>query len=122
AAHGHAVTALDRDGGLLAALRERAAGLPVETVETDARDFDLGRRFALCLVPMQTVQLLGGSAGRRHLWSCARAHLEPGGLLAAAISAELEPYPGEGESRLPSPAPPEAEAGGSPGAPGAIPP
>jgi SAM-dependent methyltransferase len=103
AGRGHAVTALDRDGRLLAALRERAGELPVQTVEADARDFDLGRRFGLCLVPMQTVQLLGGPAGRAGFWRSARAHLDPGGLLAVAISAELAPYPSEGAGELPLP-------------------
>jgi SAM-dependent methyltransferase len=105
AARGHAVTALDRDCRLLAALRERAGDLPVDIVEADARDFDLGRRFALCLVPMQTLQLLRGARGRARFWRRARAHLDPGGMLAAAISAQLEPYPGEagGGGGLPLP-------------------
>src|SRR6185436_807784 len=60
ARHGFAVTALDREPDLLAALgaRAAAAGLRVETVTADAQDFALGRRFALIAVPMQTVQLL----------------------------------------------------------------
>ena len=91
ARHGHAVTALDHDPELLAALRERAGDLRVDTLVADARDFELGRRFALCLVPMQTVQVLGGVAGRRRFWRCGRAHLEPGALLAAAIAAQLAP-------------------------------
>src|SRR5690348_14622493 len=63
AAQGHEVVALDRDGALLAALAHRAAGLAVETVVADACDFDLGRRFALIVVPMQTLQLLDRRAG-----------------------------------------------------------
>src|SRR5205807_1746039 len=92
ARRGHAVTALDRDAELLAALSERAAGLPIEVAVADARDFDLGRRFALCLVPMQTLQILGGAAGRARFWRRARAHLEPGGLLAATVVTGLRPY------------------------------
>src|SRR5690242_18862228 len=61
---GHDVTALDNDPELLAELRRRAGGLPVEVVLADAREFDLGRRFAVVLVPMQTIQLLGGAPGR----------------------------------------------------------
>ena len=38
--------------------------------------------FDLCLVPMQTVQLLGGSIGSGRFLRRARAHLRPGGLLA----------------------------------------
>jgi SAM-dependent methyltransferase len=93
AGRGHPVVALDRSAALLAALRERAAGLPVETVAADARDFDLqGRRFGLVLVPMQTVQLLGGPDGRARFLRCARAALAPGGLLAIAIADALETF------------------------------
>jgi SAM-dependent methyltransferase len=90
---GHRVTALDLDAELLAALGERAAGLDVQTVCADARTFALGRRdFALCLAPMQTVQLLGGAAGRVQFLARARAHLRPGGVLACAIATEIEPF------------------------------
>jgi SAM-dependent methyltransferase len=92
ARRGHAVVALDVDSALLDALRERAAGLPVETVRADARDFDLGRRFALIVVPMQTVQLLGGREGRARFLRCARAHLDAGGLLAAALADALQAF------------------------------
>jgi SAM-dependent methyltransferase len=93
ARHGHRVTALDLDAELLAALDERATGLDVKTVCADARTFALGRRdFALCLAPMQTVQLLGGAAGRVQFLQRARAHLRPGGVLACAIATEIEPF------------------------------
>jgi SAM-dependent methyltransferase len=78
---GHEVVALDVDGELLAALRERAWALPVRTVEADARCFALGRRFPLILAPMQTVQLLDGRESE--LLSCVAAHLAPGGTFAA---------------------------------------
>src|SRR4249920_7709 len=62
---GAPVVALDAEGPLLEALAHRATGLPVETVVGDARELALGdRRFALVLVPMQTIQLLGGPRGR----------------------------------------------------------
>lgn len=94
---GYAVTALDSDPALIAALADRAlaADLEVETVQADARDFDLARRFALCLVPMQTVQLLGASAGRRAFLRCTRGHMAPGGLLAMAIADPLDGFDGE---------------------------
>ncbi len=90
AARGVPVVALDADAALLDALRHRAAGLPVETVVADARDFALGRRFALVLVPMQTLQLLGGPPGRAAFLRCALAHLEPGGLLAVALADAMD--------------------------------
>ena len=83
---GVAVVALDADAALLEALERRGAGLPVETALADARDFDLGRRFSLVLVPMQTLQLLGGRRGRAAFLRCALDHLEPGGRLAAALA------------------------------------
>ena len=90
---GHRVSALDRDAGLLGALRERATGLPVETICADARSFECERRdFALCIAPMQTVQLLGGSAGRLAFLARARAHLRPGGVLACAIITEFDTF------------------------------
>jgi SAM-dependent methyltransferase len=100
---GHRVTALDLDAELLLALRGRAGKMEVETVCADARTFDLGREsFALCLVPMQTVQLLGGSGERVAFMRRARAHLRPGGLLACAIVGELEPFDCAAGDRGPS--------------------
>jgi SAM-dependent methyltransferase len=90
---GHRVTALDRDSRLLDALSARAAAenLDLPVVCADARAFDLGRRrFGLCLVPMQTVQLLGGEAGRAAFLRRARTHLRPGGLLACAIVTDFD--------------------------------
>jgi SAM-dependent methyltransferase len=95
ARRGHEVVALDRDAALLDALRDRGAGLPVSTVAADARDFDLGRRFPLILVPMQTVQLLGGPGGRARFLERVREHLAPGGLLAAALADALEAFDSE---------------------------
>jgi SAM-dependent methyltransferase len=98
------VTALDLDPALLGALRDRADGLDVETVCADACSFALPRRdFGLCLVPMQTIQLLAGAAERAALLRRARAHLRPGGLLACAIVTELEPFDMADGSPGPSP-------------------
>jgi SAM-dependent methyltransferase len=85
-----AVLALDVDDALLEVLRERAGDLDVRTVVGDARAFWLGEEFALCIVPMQTIQLLGGPDGRRSFLECARWHLGPGGVMAIALAEELE--------------------------------
>jgi SAM-dependent methyltransferase len=95
ARRGHAVVALDRDAALLDALCDRGVGLAVSAVAADARDFDLGRRFPLILVPMQTVQLLGGPAGRARFLQRVREHLAPRGLLAAALADALEAFDSE---------------------------
>jgi SAM-dependent methyltransferase len=95
---GHDVTALDLAPLLLAALGERAAaaGLAVQKVQADARDFALAPpRFALVLAPMQTIQLLGGPDGRTALLRGAQACLRPGGLLACALADALEGFDAE---------------------------
>jgi SAM-dependent methyltransferase len=90
---GHAVTALDFDARLLEALAHSVGGLALSTVHADAREFELPYRdYALCIAPMQTVQLLGGADGRIAFMERAREHLRPGGLLACAILGELEPF------------------------------
>jgi len=100
---GYRVSALDRDPDLLAALSERCSGRNVQiadvssqatvtTVVADAREFDLGETFPLIIVPMQTIQLLGGADGRAAFLRCARRHLPPGGVLAVAIADVLDLY------------------------------
>ncbi len=91
---GAEVTALDIDAVLLAALKRRTgAHARIQAVCADARDFELERRdFSLCLAPMQTLQLLGGAAGRAAFFRRVRAHLRPGGVLACAIVTELESF------------------------------
>jgi SAM-dependent methyltransferase len=98
---GFRVTALDRDPELLAALEARLGRNPdivtvssqVTTVVADARDFDLGgSRFPLVIVPMQTIQLLGGAEARAGFLRCARKHITPGGALAVAIAEVLDLY------------------------------
>jgi SAM-dependent methyltransferase len=105
AARGVEVVALDVDAELLAALdeRARAAGLHVETVAADATSFDLGdRRFGLIAVPMQTLQLLDDAQARGAFLRRAKAHLKPGGAVAAALADALESFDGESDG-LPEP-------------------
>ncbi len=88
------VTALDVEEPLLAALRTRARAqrVDVPTVLADARELAIARRFAAIIVPMQTIQLLGGPEGRRRFLARVREHLLPGGLFAAALADALEGY------------------------------
>jgi SAM-dependent methyltransferase len=90
ARRGHEVVALDVSAELLEALRERAEGLPITTVASDARDFAVDRRFPLVLVPMQTLQLFGGPDGRARFLVRARDHLAAGGVIAVALADALE--------------------------------
>ena len=103
AARGIEMVALDSAAPLLDALTIRAAGLPVETVHADARDFALRRPVSLAVVPMQTLQLLDGPSGRAAFLRCALAHLEPGGLLAAAIADATDSF----DDEHPFPPPPD---------------
>jgi SAM-dependent methyltransferase len=104
AARGVEVVALDVDEPLLAALAVRARALPVDAVVADARQFSLGRRFPLILVPMQTLQLFGGRSGRAAFLRCALEHLEPRGLLAAALADAMDCFDEDHDV----PPPPEA--------------
>lgn len=90
ARRGYSLTALDRDPELLAELIHRAGELEIETASADARQFELRRLFALCIVPMQTIQLLGGSEGRTEFLRSAKRHLQAGGVIAIAISEALD--------------------------------
>lgn len=96
AGRGVMVTALDLDAELLRALRDRAAAADIQTVETvraDARTFELARQdHAVCLAPMQTIQLLGGASARIAFLRRARMHLAPGGVLACAIVTDVAPF------------------------------
>ncbi len=87
---GYEVVAVDLAAELLAALAERARadGLVLSTLAADARKLELAdQQFALCAVPMQTIQLFGGTRARSEFIAVAGAHLRPGGVLAIAIAA-----------------------------------
>ena len=103
ASQGVEVVALDLNPRLLAALACRTAAPPVTTVCADAREFCLDRQFSLIMVPMQTLQLFGGPAGRAAFLRCALEHLRPGGRLAAALADAMECFDEEHEI----PPPPE---------------
>jgi SAM-dependent methyltransferase len=109
---GHRMVALDSDPELLLELEHRRAELEIETVCADARDFELpGRAFPLIVMPMQTLQLLGGADAHAAFFGCAARHLADGGVVAVAIASaddfeEFEWH--EGDS---SPAPDIAEIG-----------
>ena len=97
ARRGCEVVALDRDAELLAALeaRARAENLDVTTLCADARAFEADRSFALCLVPMQTLQLLSGPEDRGRCLDCVRSQLVADGRLAAALADPLEGFVGD---------------------------
>lgn len=111
ATRGVPVVALDLEASLLAALTRRAtaARLTVEVVRADAREIALDARFAAIIVPMQTIQLLGGPEGRGRFLRAVLRHLRPGGLFAAALADAVEGYDAE---QLHPPVPDMAEHDG----------
>jgi SAM-dependent methyltransferase len=115
ARQGHDVIALDADPDLIADLARRAADarLAVETVCADARDFALERDVALVIVPMQTMQLLGGSAGRTAFLGCVARSLRRGGLFAAALADAFDGRLDDTEAEVFDPLPDIREVGGT---------
>ncbi len=86
------VIALDHDPVLLGECARRAQGLSVTPVLGDARTLALdGPALSLCLVPMQTVQLLDED-GRTAFLRSARECVGPGGLVACALTGELQTF------------------------------
>lgn len=102
AGRGREVIALDTEPDLLAALRARAAGLQLRTVEADARQLVLADPVTLIIVPMQSVQLFGGTCGRAAFLRRAKTALTPAGTLAIAIADTLSAASGD-ELQAPHP-------------------
>ncbi|MGZ4312347.1 MAG: hypothetical protein ACXVR1_09615, partial [Solirubrobacteraceae bacterium] len=63
------------------------------------------------IMPMQTIQLLGGADGRAQFLECAAFHLESPGALAIAIADELELFDVTGGT-VPGPLPDVMELDG----------
>jgi SAM-dependent methyltransferase len=89
---GHEALGVDRDSRLIAELAYAEPG--------DARTFELDRRFALVLAPMQLIQLFSGADERLDCLRCVAAHLTPAGLAAFAI-VESMPEPLDAAPPLP---------------------
>ena len=100
ARRGHATIGLDVDPELIAALAERARGLPLRALIGDARRFELEDEVALALAPMQLMQLLADSDDRIECLRRVGARLLPGGRIAMSI-VEALPLTSEGPPPLP---------------------
>ena len=112
AAAGHEVIAVDLEPDLLAELDRRAAeqGTSVRTAAADLRTLgaDLPGDLppaALVLIPMQTIQLLGGPIQRLEAFRGAAALAKDGAELAVAIVGAVEPF--DGRDTFPSLLPPD---------------
>ncbi len=96
---GHEVIAVDLEPDLLDELGRRAAdqGLAVRTAPGDLRTLGIDLPgdlppAALVLIPMQTIQLVGGPAERVAAFKGAASLARPGAEMAVAIVPEIEPF------------------------------
>lgn len=104
ASAGHAVTGVDFDPHLLHELARRAAeqGVPARTATADLRTLDAdlppgASPAALILIPMQTIQLLGGPDGRRAMFAAAAKAGLPDAELVISVVTQVEPFDGRDE-------------------------
>ncbi|MBO9532573.1 MAG: class I SAM-dependent methyltransferase [Solirubrobacteraceae bacterium] len=115
---GHEVIAVDLEPALLEELERRAAadGLSVRTIPADIRELeaawpaDAGEA-DLIVIPMQTIQLLGGPSARLSCLIGCAAIAEPDAELVISIVQQVEPFDGREASPLFLP-PDVAELGG----------
>lgn len=90
---GHDVTGIDLDPAMLRRARTRwtgvraeaAPGGRLELIEGDLLDVELGPRFALVLVALNSLTVLGSRERQAQALRVAARHLRPGGLLVVDI-------------------------------------
>jgi SAM-dependent methyltransferase len=105
---GISIVGLDRSHGMLQRCLEKIAQEPpevrdrIEVRRADMRTFDLGRQFALIIVPFRGFQHLIDADDQRAFLRAARRHLAPGGRLVFDV---FNPDP----ARLASPSTEESE-------------
>lgn len=106
AATGRQVVAADIEAEMLDALAARFPGAKcpenLETALCDMRDFDLGRRFDLILVPREAIQVLDSEADVAATLATLRRHLSETGRLVIDLASFGSLKPGTPESLLPS--------------------
>ena len=75
AAAGVDITSLDVSASMLQEAKAESQGLRIDWVAADGRSFDLGRRFALIMMPFNTLQFFRDSAALGQLFRCVKSHL-----------------------------------------------
>jgi SAM-dependent methyltransferase len=89
AALGHSVTGLDVSPAMLDLARRKVAdaglGDRVTLLSGDMRDFDLGRRFGLVFIALNSLMHLESRQEQRQALACAGRHLAPGGRLVVDL-------------------------------------
>lgn len=99
-AEGHEVTGIDLSEAMLEVARAKAAQFErsPEFTHADMRSFDLGRQFALAIVPLGGIRHLLTLEEQTSTFASVRHHLVPGGLLVLDLPAwhtlPWEPEPG----------------------------
>jgi len=78
------VVGLDRSATMLAHARTKAAAdqVNIRWIESDCRQFELGRKFALIFMAFNSMQHLHDHASLAALFAHVRSHLAPGGRFA----------------------------------------
>ena len=84
---GFRISGLDLSEPMLRVARERAtaAGVSVEHLAGDMRDFDMGRQFALILIARNSLLHLHSTEDLLATFAMVRRHLTPGGMFAFDI-------------------------------------
>ena len=84
---GHSVVGLDRSGAMLKVAKGRAsaAGVPVALVQSDMRDFALGREFDLIFIARNSLLHLLSTVDLLAAFTAVRRHLAPDGVFAFDI-------------------------------------
>ena len=77
AAAGVDITGLDVSASMLEEAKRKAEsqGLRINWVAADGRNFDLGQRFALIIMPFNTLQFFRDTAALGQLFRCVKSHL-----------------------------------------------
>lgn len=97
------VTGLDSSRGMLDAARRKGGDTPVTLLHGDMRDFSLGRRFALVIIPFRGFLSLLTVEDQVSALDCIRHHLLPGGRLVFNVfqpDLNMLVQPGDGAYHL----------------------
>lgn len=88
---GAEVVGLDPEPAMLEAARAKAAkaGVAIEFVQGDAREFDLGRKFGLVIFPNNSLSHLLTRADIESCFRCVRRHLKPEGRFVIEVFTPL---------------------------------
>ena len=92
AAAGVDITGLDVSASMLEEAKRKAEsqGLRINWVAVDGRSFDLGQRFALIIMPFNTLQFLRDTTALGQLFHCVKSHLgDKGGFIFDVFNPQV---------------------------------